>query len=468
MEKIKKIYINSYLSYLVNIILYKFVPQFKILFSTSVLRKIWLWFTNDVMNLNLFKLFFDMEYISEIWYESFFYKGMTYAIRKISFKIEKSNFKFDISVIGIFFAFIMFMPGRYWSNLVWIPLFFAIALLFLSQNIGNRTGTVFTLVNSVMAMFIILLEVAFPYKAVISLVYLLISIDFFFLVSFSVRSNEDLEKIFLFVFILSSLICTIGFVQNNLTNKAASAFFSNGVCFGGILLLLFPFAFIYPMEYKTGMRRNLYLAFIFIAFWNVINATQSKAAFIGFIVEVAVLLITDIKLAPFVLFLMPLGLSSIMENFRRMWVRSMSYGNITTNIAETFKSFWNYGFGVNSNKFMSIYNSVNNSYDGVNSMINIPYIKISPVYKNIVKDLGAIGMFGFLYYILRLAHSSLTMLFIGDKKYKRLFSAGLAMLVGLSVSSFFEITLFDPRTLLMYWGMIGVLRAVRIISLGVY
>ena len=144
------------------------------------------------------------------------------------------------------------------------------------------------------------------------------------------------------------------------------------------------------------------------------------------------------------------------------------YGNIVTNIADIFKRLWNYGFGVNSSKFMSVYNSVNNSYQDVNSMITIPYVKISPIYKNIVTELGALVLFGFLYYILRLAHSALTMLFWGDKKYKRFFVAGLSMLVGISVSSFFESNLFTARTLLIYWGMIGLLRSVRIISLGVY
>ncbi len=468
MKKIKEIYLESYFAYLIETINKRYVTEIKNIFFESLFWKMCVWFTENVMNSKIFRLFFDMEYISEIWYKSYFYKSMTYRIRKLSFKLERSNFKFNSVFIGIFLAFILIIRNNYWSNLVWLPLFIAIVLLFLSHNLINRIGTVFTLVNFIIIMFISLLLIAFPYKAVTTLIYLLLSIDFFFLISFSVRSKEDLEKIDLTIFLVSGVLCAIGFWQSSIGAAAASAVFGDGVSFGGILIMLFPFAFVYPMEFKKGIRRYLYLGFIFIMFWNVISATQSKAAFIGFIIELAVLLATDVKLAPFILVLMPFGLSSVIENFRRTWVRSTSYGNIITNIAGIFRQLWNYGFGVNSSKFMSIYNSVNNTSQDLNPDIMIPYVKISPVYKNIIIEFGAVIMFGFLYYILRLAHSALTMLFVGERKYKRFFAAGLAMLIGLSVSSFFESTLFVPRTLLIYWGMIGFLRAIRIMSLSVY
>lgn len=468
MKKIKSLYHNSYFAYLINRFTKECIPVIKEMFFGSLLWKFFVWFTSDVMNSKIFRLFFDMGYISELWYESFFYKGMTYVIRKISFRVEKSRIKFKSLFVGIFFGFILLVPGRYWSNLVWIPMFIMLIVMFLSHNITNRTGTVFTLINFVIIIFTVLLEVAFPYKAVITLIYLLLGIDFFFLVSFSVRNMESLKEFEVIVFIAFGILCTVGYVQNAFLGETATGFFGDGVTFGGILVILFPFAFVYPMEFENGARKYLYLSFIFILFLNVISATHSKAAFIGFMVEVVIFMATDIKLMPLMVILVPIGLRNVFENFRVMWVRSTMYGNIVTNIADIFKRLWNYGFGVNSSKFMSVYNSVNNSYQDVNSMISIPYIKISPIYKNIVTELGALVLFGFLYYILRLAHSALTMLFWGDKKYKRFFVAGLSMLVGISVSSFFESNLFTARTLLIYWGMIGLLRSVRIISLGVY
>ena len=83
-------------------------------------------------------------------------------------------------------------------------------------------------------------------------------------------------------------------------------------------------------------------------------------------------------------------------------------------------------------------------------------------------DIGVLFIIVFMFYILRLAHSTLTRLFTAEKKYKRFFAAGLAMLIGISVSSFMEATMFSPRTMLIYWGMLGILRAVRTMSFGVY
>lgn len=75
-------------------------------------------------------------------------------------------------------------------------------------------------------------------------------------------------------------------------------------------------------------------------------------------------------------------------------------------------------------------------------------------------------LIGFMIYVLKVAHSAFTSLLVGEKKYKKFFAAGLAMLVGLSVSSFFETTIFDARTMLVYWAMLGILRAVRSMNLS--
>ncbi len=125
MERIKKLYHESYLAYLINLINAEYLPAFKEMFFSSLLWKICLWFYTDVMNSKIFRLIFDMEYISEIWYKSFFYKSMTYGIRKLSFRLDRSSFKFNSLFVGIFLAFVLLIPNNYWSNLVWIPLFCA-------------------------------------------------------------------------------------------------------------------------------------------------------------------------------------------------------------------------------------------------------------------------------------------------------------------------------------------------------
>mgnify|MGYP004535434087 FL=1 len=126
MKKIKEIYLESYFAYLIETINKRYVTEIKNIFFESLFWKMCVWFTENVMNSKIFRLFFDMEYISEIWYKSYFYKSMTYRIRKLSFKLERSNFKFNSVFIGIFLAFILIIPNNYWSNLEWLPLFIAI------------------------------------------------------------------------------------------------------------------------------------------------------------------------------------------------------------------------------------------------------------------------------------------------------------------------------------------------------
>lgn len=468
MEKLKKLYFESYLFYIITLLSERVIPAVKKSFETSFIKKLWDWFDKRVLTLPFFKLIFEPEYISEIWYKSYFYRVTTFRIRKISYHLPRASFKFRTLYIGVFLAILLVTPDFVWNDLFWITLFVATGLFYLSRNIRNRTGTVFALVNVVLILFLIMIEFALPYSAVVSVVYLLIGIDLFFLISFSVRSLEDLKGILMPVFAAASILCCIGFMQNTMFSYTSSSVFRDGIRFGEILMLIFPFVFVYPLEYLENPRKTLYAGFIFIMFFNVILATHSKAALIGFVVELVILILTDIKFFPFLILLMPLGLGSIIENVKSTWYATTSYGNIVNNIINLSRKVWNLGFGVDSEKLISFYNSVNMKASTQASVIKIPYVNISPVYINFVIDIGAVFMVIFLAYILRLAHSALTMLVTGDKKYRRFFAAGLATLVALSVSAFFETTIFASRTMLIYWAMLGILRSVRIMNLGIY
>ena len=116
---------------------------------------------------------------------------------------------------------------------------------------------------------------------------------------------------------------------------------------------------------------------------------------------------------------------------------------------------------------MDIYHSTALDAETGHAILDIPYVQISPIYFNLLIDAGAIVLFGFLYYILRLAHSALTSLFTAAPEHRPVFAAGLAMLVGISVSALFESTLLSPRALIAYWGMLGILRAMRVIKFDV-
>lgn len=462
MQNIKQLYSESYLAYLIATFKDKFLPEFKQAFLNSFLWEICLWFKNVVFPSKVFLFIFDANYMAALWYKSYFYRSMTYRIRKVSFYIPKASIKYHCIFIGVFLGIVLLLPEVFFTNFMWIPLLAALLVLFISRNIRGRIGTVMILVNIVIVIFMFMVLLAIPYSAAAQLNYLLLGIDLFFLISYSIKNLVELEKVLKIVFIAAAVLCTVGFIQNQAFESAASAVFKDGVVFGEILVLVFPFVMMYPYGFKSKIRKNLYYAFIFITFFNVVLATQSKAAFIGFMIEIAIFAATNLKYAPLFVLLMPLGLSSITENFRRTFETSTQYGNVATNISNALIQFWNYGFGVNGKTLMGYYDS--NSF----SRSVIPATHISALYFNILIDIGAVFMFFFLLYLLRVAHSSFTLYFIGNKKYKKYFAAGFAMLVGISVSAMFESALLSPRILLIYWAMLGILRSIRIMSFGIY
>lgn len=468
MRKLKELYSASYFSYLTTIFATRFLPSLCAIFKKSGLFSLWLWFNEKIVKSKPVKFFFDTEFLSGIFYKSFFYRISTKRIRKASFHIPKASLKFDCFYIGGFIAAVLLLPQRLWSDFFWVPLFGAVALLYISRNIRERTGTVFVLVNTILLFFLAIIELALPHSTIAPLVYMLLGIDLFFLISFSVKTLDDLGKILFCLFVSAIILCGIGIFQNTASLSDAKGVFMSGVNFGEVLILIFPFAFLYPLEYQTGKRRWLYIGFLFLFFFNVVAATHSKSAFIGFLIELSIFVIADIKYIPFLVFLMPFGLGSVIDNIRYTWHTTTTQGDPLSNIINLGRQIWHSGFGVNSQKFLDLYTSSQFRTPGENTVLKIPYLEISPIYLNFIIDLGALLMFIFMFYVLRLAHSAFTSLFVADKKYRRSFTAGLATLVGISVSSFFEINFFSSRILLIYWAMLGILRSIRIISLGQY
>ena len=130
-------------------------------------------------------------------------------------------------------------------------------------------------------------------------------------------------------------------------------------------------------------------------------------------------------------------------------------------------NFWSNGFGIKISSFSNLYSQNALHYGEENALLSIPNFHINPYYFNIIVDLGAIFILMFMYYVLFVAHSSLSCMFGSTKKQKIIFAAGLASLIGISISAVFESNLFEPRVLIMYWAMLGILRSQRIVKFGV-
>ena len=466
MKKIKNLYFESFLSYIILMFKDKIIPYIKDEFFNSFIFKAWSWFERVIFDLKIVKFLFYTQYTAEVWYKSSLYTRMTAIAEKISGKFERTYISFDIIYTALFTGAIILIPDLIWNTWFWGTSLAALMLFYLSHNITNRTGTVLFMVNSLIFIFVILIELAFPHRAISSLVYMLFGIDFFFLVSFSIKNFDDLEKMLFVMFWICSTLCTIGFIQNNIWNIPAHGGMADGVSFGEIVVLIFPFSIMYPMEFVRGKRKYLYMGFIFIIAFNAVVSTRSRAAYIAFLIEMTILMLTNKKYAVFIILLIPLGLGTLANNLRYTVQATTMHGNAINNVINLGKKVWDLGFGVDKDKFIAIYNSANPNFEGGGAFYNITKMNLSSIYVNFIIDTGAVMLIGFMIYVLKVAHSALTSLLVGEKKYKKFFAAGLAMLVGLSVSSFFETTIFDARTMLVYWAMLGILRAVRSMNLS--
>lgn len=466
MKKIKDLYFESFLSYIILMFKDKVIPYIKDEFFNSFIFKAWSWFERVIFDLKIVKFLFYTQYTAEVWYKSSLYTRMTVLAEKISGKFERTYISFDIIYTALFTGAIILIPDLIWNTWFWVTSLAALMLFYLSHNITNRTGTVLFMVNSLIFIFVILIELAFPHRAISSLVYMLFGIDFFFLVSFSIKNFDDLEKMLFVMFWICSTLCTIGFIQNNIWNIPAHGGMADGVSFGEIVVLIFPFSIMYPMEFVRGKRKYLYMGFIFIIAFNAVVSTRSRAAYIAFLIEMTILMLTNKKYAVFIILLIPLGLGTLANNLRYTVQATTMHGNAINNVINLGKKVWDLGFGVDKDKFIAIYNSANPNFEGGGAFYNITKMNLSSIYVNFIIDTGAVMLIGFMIYVLKVAHSAFTSLLVGEKKYKKFFAAGLAMLVGLSVSSFFETTIFDARTMLVYWAMLGILRAVRSMNLS--
>ncbi|MBQ3573913.1 MAG: hypothetical protein IJA16_04885, partial [Clostridia bacterium] len=225
MNSIKKIYYNSYLCYIINFIVLRLIPEIRNTFKSGAISNLWKKFQDVVLDSKIIKLFFDNEFISEIFYKSYFYRNATYRIRKISFHLPKASIRFNAFFIGLFMAVILILPDSLWSDLFWMPLFAALVLFYISRSIRERTGTVFLLINVILFLFLFLTEMALPYNTSAPLVYLLLGIDLFFLISFSLKTLDDLKSALTLLFCSGIILCGFGIIQNILFYSDASAVF---------------------------------------------------------------------------------------------------------------------------------------------------------------------------------------------------------------------------------------------------
>lgn len=423
------------------------------------------WTQNRLSGSKIYQYIFNPVYVTDAWYKSFFYRKGTYGLRKLSLVMPKPSLRWTYLYIGGFISFIMLLPQSFITDTVIQFSFTLLALFYFAHFSYCSTGTVFGLINIILIIFWAFLAFAVPYNAAKSLAFMLMGIDLFFLISFAIRTKEEFDSMLCFVFLTLVTVCLIGFIQNRAFNIPVKSTFADEISFGEIIVLLFPFAFVYPMKCKSRIRGILYIALLIMLTFHVVTLTTSKAALIGYATELLLLIILiDIRYFPILIFLGPALTGNAINSIINMWNRPETYGNFFGNIIYSFKNFWDNGFGVNRTVFMDIYNSTTKNAEFSSLFI---HPEISRTYFLFIMDVGAILLILFLTYILKIAHSTLISLFTAPSEYRPYFAAGFVTLIGISVSSMLESAMFTPRTLMIYWAMLGLLRAIRIIRYGI-
>ena len=468
MSAFKRLWQESLTYHIVQQLVSAGFPKMQSVFYSSFLWSCWLWFDKNIINSRIVRYIFDPIYITNAWYESSFYRRGTHGLRRLSSITPRASLPWSVHYIGFFLAILLLIPHGIWTDIFLVFPFTLLIIFYFSHHLQYRTGSVFMLITLTLFIFWITLSLALPKRAAVLLFYLLLGIDFFFLVSFTVRTEEDLITIIRCIYVLLFILCALGFYQQLISHCAAFAVFQDNIVFGEIIVLLFPFAFICPITFASQKRRFLYLAILLLLVFTAVTASRSKAALIGFSAELLLMIIMiDWRYIPVLLFLAPAVTRTAVENISSMWNQPVTYGNFFTNAFYTFMNFWDNGFGISKSTILNLYKSTVPETLNEQVSIQIANLQVSPAYYSFMLDIGTLLLVLFLSYLLRLAHSTLTSVFTAQKRFKPYFTAGFAALIGISVSSMMESALFTPRTLLIYWGLFGLLRALRIIRFGI-
>ncbi|MBQ2614813.1 MAG: hypothetical protein IJB80_05755 [Clostridia bacterium] len=434
--------------------------KLRLTLTSSFLWKVWRWMDTHIIQSRWVQAILDPKHLTNAYYASTFYKKGTLWIRRLSFVTPKPSLPWNSLAISAFLAVVLLIPESFCSATFLFGAFLTVAIFYFAHHRLMRTGMVFAMVCLLLTIFGVLFALALPSSAAKTLSYLLLGVCFFFLISFAIRTAEDFVKALRCIYLLLLLLCALGFFQQEVFGSTARATFLDSVTFGEVMVLLFPFAFIAPMTFSSTPRRIAYLIPLLMLTFSAVTATQSRAAFIGFSAELLLLiLLFDWRYLPMLLFLAPAMTGTAIENIVAMWDVPKSYGNFFINLISAFRQVWSNGFGIRRGVFLDFYSNALTAETGP--------LAVSPLYFSFLLELGMLGLLFFLWYLLRLAHSTLTSIFTAKKEFRGFFVAGFAMLIGISVSSLLEASLFSPRIFLLYWGMLGLLRAARIIRFGI-
>lgn len=410
---------------------------------------------------------FLIESIVRLWYFSHTYNFFSTPARYLSKKIPASTIKFQPAFLGIALAVILIVPHKIWYNFYAVPVFLAVSIMFLSCSAATRSGGNFVTAMSVVLLIIFICALTVPYLALRPLLYLALAISFFFLVSFGLDSEEDIYSFLYPIYLLTAALCAIAFMQSLTPSitRGVRATLSSSIAFAELIIIFTPFCLVFANMQKSKIRSNFYAAAVLILSFAAIVQTHPNTGLWAYAIAISTfVLIANRKWTPLILLFFPALWLGIFRQLFGFWQNHLHDRNLLEALYYTGTNIWQNSVGVASSEFLNAYSSM--SARTAQGAIEIPYVRIPASYLKILTEAGAVILFAFLWYTIRLAHSCLIAIFGPNDDRKMLFVAGFSVLLAISVSGIFENTLFEPRILIPYWSMMGLIAVNKRIKLN--
>lgn len=408
------------------------------------------------------------EMVVRLWYLSGTYSFFSTPVRRLSEKIPRSSIKYQPAFLGIALCVMLMIPYSHWANIYALPIFAASALLFLSHNAATHMGGNFATAIFTMLIVITICALTVPYLVLRPLLYLALAISFFFLVSFGLDSEEDIYSFLAPIYLLTIALSVIALVQsvNCFGAYGISATLSSGIAFSELLVIFTPFCLVFSNMQKSRIRTNIYAGAVIILSFAAVMATGSGDGLWAYAVSISIfILISNRRWTPLILLFFPALWIGALRQIFDFWQNHLQSKNLIEAIMLAGTNIWHNSTGVASNEFMSAYSGIYGS-TASHAAIEIPHMPIPASYLKILTEAGAVILFAFLYYTIRLAHTCLIAIFRPNDDRKMLFVAGFSVLLAIAVSGIFEHTLFEPRILIPYWSMLGLIAVNKRIKLN--
>lgn len=409
------------------------------------------------------------ESVVKLWYLSHTYNFFSAPARYLSKKIPASTIKFRPEFLGIALAVILLVPSSIWRNFYAIPIFLAASVMFLSHRAATRSGGNFVTAMSVVVLVMIVCAMTVPYLVLRPLMYLALAIAFFFLVSFGLDSEEDIYSFLCPIYLLTIVLSLFALVQSaGSSARGVSATLSSSIAFAELIVIFTPFCLVFANMQKSKIRANIYAAIVLIVSFGAIMSTYPNDGIWTYAIAISIfVIIADRRWTPLLLLFFPAIWLGVFRQIFEFWQNHLHDQNLLEAIYYAGTNIWHSSGGVASNEFMSAYSNISGS-SASQAALELPYMPIPTSYLKILTEAGAVILFAFLWYTIRLAHSCLIAIFRPNDDRKMLFVAGFSVLLAISVSGIFEHTLFEPRILIPYWSMLGLIAVNKRIKLNLH